>query len=195
MTRKNWIVLTAAVLALLLGGRMVLRYLDWQASEAQRASDARVDVAALQSLASAACQCARAEGEAGEDACWHDYKAAIPSAPTGGYGTSCAPVSTETECFATASGEVCIVKGYYANGASDPALDKTLCTAEEAKAVEYAYEEGWLGPDGEAPNPDDSADWDASNQRANAAVNRVMRQIMNGEEIAAAGPVSESCTG
>ena len=38
MNRRRWIVLAAAVLVLLAGGRMVLRYLDWQASEAERAS-------------------------------------------------------------------------------------------------------------------------------------------------------------
>ena len=37
MTRRTkWLALIAAVLALVLGGRMVLRYLDWQASEASR---------------------------------------------------------------------------------------------------------------------------------------------------------------
>lgn len=37
MTRRTrWLALIATVLALVLGGRMVLRYLDWQASEANR---------------------------------------------------------------------------------------------------------------------------------------------------------------
>lgn len=36
MTRSRWLTLIAGVLALLLGGRMVLRYLDWQASENAR---------------------------------------------------------------------------------------------------------------------------------------------------------------
>lgn len=36
--RRKWLVGMAAVLALLLGGRMVLRYLDWQASDANRAT-------------------------------------------------------------------------------------------------------------------------------------------------------------
>lgn len=36
MNRRRWIVLVVAVLALLAGGRMVLRYLDYQASEASR---------------------------------------------------------------------------------------------------------------------------------------------------------------
>ncbi len=36
MSRRRWLVLIAGVLVLLGGGRMVLRYLDWQASEAER---------------------------------------------------------------------------------------------------------------------------------------------------------------
>lgn len=35
--RRRWLLVIAAVLVLLAGGRMVLRYLDWQASEAARA--------------------------------------------------------------------------------------------------------------------------------------------------------------
>lgn len=38
MTRRTkWLALIALVLALLVGGRMVLRYLDWQASQGDRA--------------------------------------------------------------------------------------------------------------------------------------------------------------
>jgi hypothetical protein len=40
VSRKGWLALMAAVLALLLGGRMGLRYLDYQASEAARAANA-----------------------------------------------------------------------------------------------------------------------------------------------------------
>lgn len=36
MNRTRWFLLIVGVLALLVGGRMVLRYLDYQASEAQR---------------------------------------------------------------------------------------------------------------------------------------------------------------
>jgi hypothetical protein len=35
--RTKWLALIALVLALLVGGRMVLRYLDWQASQDNRA--------------------------------------------------------------------------------------------------------------------------------------------------------------
>jgi len=36
VSRKGWLALIAAVLVLVLGGRMGLRYLDYQASEASR---------------------------------------------------------------------------------------------------------------------------------------------------------------
>lgn len=36
MSRKRWIALLAGVLILLVAGRMMLRYLDWQASAATR---------------------------------------------------------------------------------------------------------------------------------------------------------------
>ncbi len=36
MNRKRWIALIAGVLILLVAGRMALRYIDWQASEATR---------------------------------------------------------------------------------------------------------------------------------------------------------------
>jgi hypothetical protein len=36
VTAKRWLVLVAAVLVLLAGSRMVLRYLDYQASQAAR---------------------------------------------------------------------------------------------------------------------------------------------------------------
>jgi hypothetical protein len=40
VTRSRWLAAIAALLVLLLGGRMVLRYLDWQASEADRVETA-----------------------------------------------------------------------------------------------------------------------------------------------------------
>jgi hypothetical protein len=44
--RRKWLVAIALLLALLLGGRMVLRYLDWQASEAERSSPATGEASA-----------------------------------------------------------------------------------------------------------------------------------------------------
>lgn len=41
MTRARTVALIAGLLMLLLGGRMILRYLDWQESELQRAEAVR----------------------------------------------------------------------------------------------------------------------------------------------------------
>lgn len=193
MSRKQWIAAIAGLLVLVLGGRMVLRYFDWEASEAQR--NARIDAARLQGLAAAACSCTRTKGKSAENACWKEFRAATLGPSKGGDVTACAPVSTQTECFATKSGEVCVVTGYDANGVSDPTLDTRLCTAAEAQAVEQASHEAWVGPDGKAPDPDDTTDWDASSKRVGAAINRVVRRIMNGESVAPAGPISGGCTG
>lgn len=195
MSRAKWLALIAGVLALLLGGRMVLRYLDWQASEAARSPAAGIDVAELETLAKAACLCTRTKGKAGEAACWQEYKAATALPIAGGYGTACAPVSTETDCFMTAEGETCVVTGYSVNGGTDRTLNRDLCSADEAQAVEGAYRQGWLGPDSKEPDPGNSADWQASDDRANAAVDRVLREIMDGKQVAPAGPVSGGCTG
>ena len=40
MNRTKWLALIAGLLALLVAGRMGLRYLDWQASEQARAATA-----------------------------------------------------------------------------------------------------------------------------------------------------------
>jgi hypothetical protein len=40
VSRKRWLIAIAGFLVLLFAGRMVLRYLDWQASEAARSAPA-----------------------------------------------------------------------------------------------------------------------------------------------------------
>lgn len=199
--RALLLALTAAGLAAVLGGRMGLRYLDSQASEAVRTETASrltaasdLDKDRLQALANAACNCTRSKGDANEEACWQDYKAATAPFELNGVGTACAPVSTEMDCIATAAGETCIVTGYSVNAGSGDASGSDLCTVEEARAVEQAYQQGWLGADGKEPDPQNSADWDASNSRANAAVDQVLGQIAKGKRVAAASPVKGGCT-
>jgi hypothetical protein len=187
--------MVVVVLALVTIGWTVLRGYAAQDQAAPWAAASQADAAQLQALASAACLCTRAKGTGAESTCWKDFKAVAPGPSKGGDVTACAPVSTETGCFSTAAGEVCIVTGYDVNGVSDPGLDTRLCTAAEAHAVESALQQAWRGPDGKDPDPDDKADSDAANKRANAAINRVVRRIMNGETIAATGPASEGCTG
>ncbi|MBU7581080.1 MAG: hypothetical protein KAF27_11560 [Porphyrobacter sp.] len=177
MTRRKWLVLIAGVLALLIGGRMGLRYLDWQASQAQRA--AKVAVPRLQSLATAACICAREKGEAGEAGCWQQYKAAIADFDVSGVATACAPISTELDCITTAGGEECIVTSH-GNG---------LCTAEEAAAADRAWTQA-LNAEGDISTLDEAARARAD-KRANAALRDVTERIRRGERItAASGPGS-----
>lgn len=195
MSRRRWLAQIAAVVALVLGGRMALRYIDYQASEAERAADASIDVARLETLAIAACRCTRANGETRKQACWEEYKAAAPRVKTVVYGTACAPVSTETECFETSDGETCVITGYNVNGGTEKTLNRNLCTPQEAQAVEYAYQQAWLGPDGKEPDPKDSADWQASDKRGQAAIDAVLKRIMVGKKVAPAGPVSGGCNG
>lgn len=195
MIPSRGIALIAGVLALLTAGWALLGQSFRQEPAAQRTVASRADAARLQALASAACLCTRAKGESAKGECWKAFKAIAPGPSTGGYATACAPVSTQTDCFTTAAGEVCVVTEYNANGVNDPNLDTRLCTAAEAQAVEYALQQAWRGPDGKDPDPDDKADWDASSKRANAAINRVVGRIMNGQTIDASGPVSEGCTG
>jgi hypothetical protein len=199
--RRHWLLIIAGALVLLTGGRMGLRYLDWQAPEAGRAeappapaTASQIDEARLQNLATAACRCTRSKGDASEGECWQDYKAATAPFAVSGVASACAPVSTELDCIASDTGETCIVTGYNVNAASSAAPITALCTAGEAQAVEQAYQQGWLGPDGKAPDPQDSADWDAANNRVNAAVDAVLARIARGESVTASSPVTEGCT-
>lgn len=195
MTSPRRLGLIAGAVTLLVGACLGLRYLDWSATEKAPATPSSADVARLQSLASAACSCTRTKGDAAKGACWKEFRAATLGPSISNEATACAPVSTETECFATKSGTVCVVTGYDANGVSDPTLDTRLCTAAEAQAVEQASHEAWLGPDGKDPDPDNTADWDASNKRVSAAINDVVRRIMSGDTVVPEGPVSDGCTG
>lgn len=184
-----------SVLALLTGGWAFLGYSFRPEPAVPPPVASRADAARLQALASNACLCTRAKGESAEAGCWKEFRAATTGPSIGGDATACAPVSTETECFRTKSGEICVVTGYHANGVSDPTLDTRLCTATEAQAVEQASHDAWLGPDGKTPDPDNAADWDASGKRTSAAINQIVRRIMSGETVTSAGPVSGGCTG
>jgi hypothetical protein len=194
LNRRTWLALISGVVVLLaaLGGALHLS--GGRAPEAGRVVASRAEAARLQALASAACTCTRAKGESAQSECWKSFKAAAPGPPISSDATACAPVSTQTACFATAAGEVCVVTGYEANGVTDPALDTRLCSAGEARAIEFAFQEGWRGPDGKAPDPDDKADWEASNRRAAAAMNSVARKIMRGEPVTAP-PSAGGCAG
>lgn len=180
MSRKTWIALIAGVLVLLTGGRMVLRHLDWQASEAARVAPAGPDFAKLQALATGACRCTREKGDAASAACWQNYKAAIAGFQVNGMATACEPISTEFDCIVTDAGEKCIVTGY----------GDGICTPEEADAADIAWTQG-LNAEGEFGTLDDAAP-DRATKRADAAFRNVVERIGRGERVS---PVSgpDSC--
>lgn len=178
----------AGALALLIGGRMVLRYLDKQASEASRVPvlatypDDGIDPAMpaskagearLQALATGACRCSRERGGASKEACWQDYKAAIEPFTINGVANLCAPISTELDCIATDAGEKCIATSF-SNG---------ICTAEEADAADHAYTQA-LNAEGEFSTLGEAAAVRA-NERAGAAFRDVVERIRRGERLAA----------
>ncbi|WP_017665747.1 hypothetical protein [Porphyrobacter sp. AAP82] len=179
MNRKAWLALIAGSAVLLLGGRMVLRYLDWQASDAARAPAFSPDIARLQALATAACLCTREKGAAGEAACQREYKAAIAGYTINPVATACEPVSTSLDCIATGAGEACIVTGY----------GDGICTAEEAKAADSAWTQA-LEADG-AYGTLDEPGRAAALKRADAAFDAIRARIRRGEAFApASGPGS-----
>jgi hypothetical protein len=90
----SWVLLVAGAIFVLGAGRMGLRYLDWQASEARR-----TQVAHLQTLATSACRCAREKGDANKAACWLDYKTAITHREVSKEETMCFPVSPSMDCM------------------------------------------------------------------------------------------------
>jgi len=176
VNRKRWLMLIALVLALLLGGRMVLRYLDFRASE-----EARTEVAHLQTLATSACRCTREKGAAARTACWQAYRAAIADRDVTTTDTMClwAP---SVDCISTYSGDECIVTGY----------GEDICTKEEARAVEVAHSAA-LTAEGDFSDLDKTGQARA-NKRANAAVESVLQRVRAGEKVSAP-PGSRGCAG
>ncbi len=165
-------------------------------------AEAGLDV--VEKAANESCMCKRRGGS--KDKCATIYSEAREAMLLKVYGrpdvngpgaaiTACAPVSSEVECFEFSDGTKCISIGFYVNGASQSLTNREVCTAEEALAIEQAYQRGWLGPSGEEPDPDDAAQWSAANERANAAVDDTLLRILAGEKIAANKSSGESCVG
>lgn len=175
--RTKWLLLIAGAILALGAGRMALRYLDWQQSDAKR-----TEVAQLQTLATSACRCTREKGEANKANCWGEYRAAIADLNVSSVATACFPISTELDCITTDAGEECIVTGF-GNG---------VCTQEEARAVEAAYSAAW-NAEGDIDTLDEAAR-SRANERANAALAAILERIRRGEKVAAGGP-SGGCAG
>ena len=175
--RNKWLLMIAGSIIVLAGGRMELRYLDWQLSEA-----ARTEVADLQTLATSACRCTREKGKAAETACWQDYKTAIAGREVYETFTMCYPVSPSLDCMSIYGAEECIVTEY----------GQGICTKEEAQAVETAYSAAW-NAEGD-PDTLDEAVRQRANLRANAALEAILDRIKRGETVMASGR-SEGCAG
>ena len=86
------------------------------------------------------------------------------------------------ECFSTYAGEECIVTDF----------GEGICTQEEARAVEAAYSAA-LTAEGEFSDLDDLGQARA-NERANAAVQSIMRRLKAGEKVSAP-PGPRGCAG
>ena len=136
------------------------------------------DIKWLEEEAAKSCLCEREGGT--ETACWQAYREKTVGMAVAGNAFACAPVSTELDCIATADGEVCITTGYYVTATSDARTNHRLCTEDEARAVETAYRDAWLGPDGVEPNPNIEAEWRTANKKAVEAVDKIVTRITSG---------------
>ncbi|QFT78378.1 hypothetical protein FIU90_12580 [Erythrobacter sp. THAF29] len=168
-----------------------------------RIASTQVDLVALQEAATESCMCERRGGS--EEECNAAYASARQALLFKIYGTSqfdemaasataCAPVSTEIDCFEFTDGERCITTGFSVNGASNDVENRRVCTVNEARAIERAYEDGWLGEDGVEPDPNDEEEWRVANERATGAVDDMLRRILAGEPTPPREP-SGGCAG
>jgi hypothetical protein len=117
----------------------------------------RADRDALQSLATAGCECEVGRRKPGTKDCWSDYRtAAQPFRPgenerAGQIASACAPVSTLADCLIDADGEFCVVTGYNA------AAVGRLCRQTEAAAVEWALNAEFEKPGGNQKRAESAA--------------------------------------
>ena len=166
-------------------------------------SSGQVDFSKIEAAALNSCLCRRTGGS--DKKCETIYARARDALLEQIYGgtkverdgvaaTSCAPVSSTTECFNFTDRTKCIDLGFDVVVASQDLEVREVCTINEARAIEQAYEQGWLGPDGQEPNPDNEAEWGSANRRSNEAVNEMLRRILAGEAVPEA-TLEGGCTG
>ncbi len=177
MNRTRRLAWIAGVLVLLLGGGWLgLRYFDFQAT-----ATARKEVAHLQTLATSACRCTREKGDAARKACWQAYRSATADKDVTAKNVMCAWAPSK-DCISTYAGEQCIVTDF----------GEGICTQEEARAVEAAYSAA-LTAEGKFSDLDDLGQVRA-NERANAAVQAILRRLRAGEKVSAP-PGARGCAG
>ncbi len=120
---------------------------------AAQGSITQAQIDALAAKATAACECSSVKGEDYDSPCWTDYKAATEPFRTkdggelGGAATACAPISTTVDCLGEGDDRFCIALEYSVTRFRLP--EKTLCKAEEAKALEDAYNAEMAKADGD----------------------------------------------
>lgn len=198
MKRRGVIFMLLFGTALLASGLWLMRAVEPPILTAEAA-----DISALQEAAIASCICRR-EGKP-EDACTAMLNTARTAMlkrafgdtgppPNMGDASACAPISTSSECYEFADGLHCITTGYDVIGASRDIPVREVCTLNEARAIENAQHLGWLGDDGEPPNPENPIEWQAANDRSSAALNEMLRSIIAGDPIPSA-PQSDGCAG
>lgn len=170
-----------------------------------------VDLEKLEEAAAESCRCTRAGGD--EDACYEDFNAqsaAIeksifgdqPHEPITGFGTACAPISTEGFCLPFSDGDYCIGTGYSVNGASPRrGYMPVLCSQEEAQAVEEAYNAAIervmtqsglpVRPNFDELTKEESERWYEVSRRADiagkTAIDALIDRIYAGEPVSPAG--------
>ena len=110
-----------------------------------------------------------------------------------GVASACAPISTSSECYEFADGLHCVDSYNVTANLGDIPISE-VCTVEEARAIEQAEREGWLGDDGVAPDGTDKAESDAANDRSARAVQEVMAKILAGEPLEPTQP-GNGCAG
>jgi hypothetical protein len=177
VTRTRRLALIVGALALLLGGG----WLGVRTFDAQATAAAKKEVAHLQTLATSACRCTREKGEAARKACWQAYRAATADKDVTQMDIMCAWAPSK-DCISTYAGEECIVTDF----------GEGICTQEEARAVEAAYSAA-LTAEGEFSDLDDLGQARA-NERANAAVQSIVRRLRAGEKVSAP-PGARGCAG
>lgn len=165
-------------------------------------ASSEVDLDGLERIAERACLCTRSGDE--KSSCWREFanaKAGIEAKifgnqvrPDGqfGYGSACAPVSIESECFPFADGEHCVVTGYDPNGASQAYRDVLVCTRGEAQEIERASAAPFY-IDGIRIDGTDQAAWDQANDQSQHGIDRVMAKIRRGDTFKESETLANGC--
>ena len=141
------------------------------------------DMALFEAVALESCRCEARSGDAG---CWQGYDASTAKFDPASFGTACAPIASEGDCFATSQGEICVTKVYRVVTGGSGGSSPIVCTRQDARAIEAAWSSATAtDQDVEQRLPD-------TDGRAVMAVNEVLDRIQRGEVLEAA-PAEQGC--